>query len=81
MRAPNSSRTDTEKVRGGFHNLFQWEDPHTPGLPLATHVDPSKVNDKISSEAEAEAEVESVVHYLHPHRAGGHTHLCVEYFK
>ena len=37
---------------GIFHTLYQREDPHTPGLPLATHVDPAKVNDEISLEAE-----------------------------
>ena len=46
-------------------------------MPLATHVDQAKVNDKIPSEAE----VESVVRHLHPHRVVGHTHLSTEYFK
>ena len=29
-QAPNPSRTDTEKVRGGFHTLYQMEYPHLP---------------------------------------------------
>ena len=53
------------------------EEPHPPGLHLATHVDPSKVNDEIPSEAE----VEAAVCHLHLHRAGRHTHLHAEHFK
>ena len=66
-----------EKFRGYFHIFYQREDPHHPGLTLATHVNLAKVNDKIPSEAE----VESAVQRLHPHRAGGHTHLRAEHFK
>ena len=51
-QAPNTSRTDMEKVRGYFQTLYQMEEPHTPGLPWATHVDPSKVNKDILLEAE-----------------------------
>ena len=66
-----------EKVRGYFQTLYQKEDPNPHGLPLATHVDPAKVNDDIPSESE----VEAVVRLLRPHRAGGHTHLRTEHFK
>ena len=52
MRAPNPSQMDMEKVRGDFQNLYQREEPHTPGLPLATHVDPSYLNEEISLEVE-----------------------------
>ena len=48
-RAPNPYRTDMEKFSGDFQSLYQREEPHTPGLPLATHVDPDKVNDEIPS--------------------------------
>ena len=44
-QAPKPSQTDMEKVRGDFHNPYKREEPHPPGLPLATHVDPDKVND------------------------------------
>ena len=66
-----------EKFRGDFQTLYQKEEPYTPGLPLATHIDPAKVNYKIPSEAEMEA----VVRCLRPHRAGGHTHLHTKHFK
>ena len=66
-----------KKVRGDFQTLYQREDPHPPSLPLSTHIDPSKVNDKIPSYAEVEAKVQR----LRLHRAGGHTHLCAEQFK
>ena len=51
------------KFRGDYHTLYQREEPHPPGLPLDTQVDPAKVNDDTPSEAEteAEAEVESVL--------------------
>ena len=48
-----------------------------PGIPLATRVEPSKMNDKVPSEAE----VEAAVRRLCPHRVGGKTHLCAEHFK
>ena len=47
-----ASRTDMEKVRGEFQTLYQREEPHPPGIPLSTHVEPDKVNDEIPSEAE-----------------------------
>ena len=50
-RAPNHSWTDIEKVRGDFQNLYHREDPHTPGLPLATHAYPSKMNDEVPLES------------------------------
>ena len=55
----------------------------TPGLPLATHADPAKVNNKIPSEVEVEVEVEveAVVLRLRPHRMGVHNHLRAEHFK
>ena len=46
-RAPNPSQTDMENVRGYFQTLYQREEPHPPGLPLAKHVDPDKLNDNI----------------------------------
>ena len=48
-------------------------------MPLATHVDQAKVNDKIPSETEVE--VEAAVHRLRLHRAGGNMHLRTEHFK
>ena len=66
-----------DKVRGEFHNIYQREEPHTPGLPLETHVEPAKVNEVIP----LEAEVEAAVIRLLPHREGRHTHLCAEHFK
>ena len=46
-RAPNPSWTDTEKVREDLQTLYQREEPNPPGLTLATHVNPAKVNDNI----------------------------------
>ena len=66
-----------EKVGGDFQNFYQREEPHPPGLPLATHTDLAKVNDDIP----LEAEVEAAVSRLRPHKAGRHTHLCAEHFK
>ena len=60
-----------EKVRGILHTLYQREDPNPPGLPVETHVDPVKVNEKIPSEAEVEAEVRC----LRPHMAVRYTQL------
>ena len=48
-RAPNPSETDMEKVRGDSQTVYQREEPHTPGPPLAIHINPSKVNNKIPS--------------------------------
>ena len=45
--APNPSCTDMEKVGEDFQTLYHKEEPHTPGLPLATHVNPYKVNNEI----------------------------------
>ena len=55
VRATNPSQTDMEKVRGYFQTLYQRGEPHPPGLPLDTHVDPAKVNEEIPSEVEVEA--------------------------
>ena len=71
------SRTIMENVGGYFQTLYQMEEPHAPGLLLSTHVNPAEVNDKISSEVEAE----TVVLRLGLHRVGGHTHLCAEKFN
>ena len=54
-----------------------WKYHHVVGLPLATNVYPSMVNNEISSKAE----VEIVIRRLRPHRVDGHTHLRVEHFK
>ena len=56
-RAPNPPQTDTEKLRGDFQTLYQQEEPHPPGLPLATHVDPAQMNNATPSEAEVEISV------------------------
>ena len=50
-RAPNPSQIDMKKFRGDFQTLYQREDLHPPGLPLATHADPDKVNYEVPSEA------------------------------
>ena len=68
-----------EKVSGYFQTLYQREEPHTPGLPLAKHVHPVNFNKDISSEAEAE--VEAAVQCLRPYKVGGHTHLRAEHFN
>ena len=57
--------------------ILQREETTSPGLPLATHVNPAKVKNKIPYEEEVEAEVRQ----LHPYRAGGHIHLRAEHFK
>ena len=75
--APNPSRTDMHNFRGYFQALYQREETHTPGLPLATHVDPDQVNYEIPSEAE----VEAAVRCLCPYRAGRHTQIRTEHFK
>ena len=77
VRAPNPSRTNMEKFRGDFQTLYQSEEPHPPGIPLATHMDPVQLNDETPSEAEVEAAVRRVC----PLKAGKHTHLCSENFK
>ena len=56
-RVPNPYRTDMEKVRGDFQTFYQREEPHIPGQPLATHIDPEKVKYEIPLEAEVEAVV------------------------
>ena len=61
-----------EKVRGDFQTLYQREEPHPPGLPLATHVEPVQVNDVTPLEAEVETEFRR----LHPLKSGRHAHLC-----
>ena len=66
-----------KKVGGDYQTLYQREEPHPLGLPLATHADPSKVNNEIPSEAEMEASVRR----LRLHREGGHTRICAEHFK
>ena len=66
-----------ENVRGDFQTLYQQEDPHPPGIPLETHVEPVQVNNATPSEAE----METVVRILRPLKAGGHTHLRAEHFK
>ena len=76
-QALNPSWTDTEKVRGDFNTLYQVDESHPPGLPLATHINPDKVNDDIPLAAEVEAAVQCLI----PHRAGVHTHLCADHFK
>ena len=76
-RATNPSLTDMEKFGGEFQTLYQREEPHPPGLQLATHVDPSKVNDAIP----LKAEVEAVVSCICPQKSGRHTHLHAENFK
>ena len=76
-RAPNPYQIDMEKSRGGFQNIYQWEDLHPPVLPLATHVDPVQVNDVTLSEAE----VKAVVFHLRPLKSGVHTHLCANHYK
>ena len=76
-RAPNPSRTNMEKVRGDLQTLYQMEEPHPPGIPLAKHVDPVQVNDTNP----LEAEVEEAVICLRLRKAGGNNHLRAEYFK
>ena len=70
-RDPNTSWTDMEKVRGDFQTLYQREEPHSPGLPLATHVYPDKVNEKIPPKEE----VEVAVRQLRSQRVGRHSNL------
>ena len=70
-----------EKFRGDFQTLYQMKEPHPHGMPLETHVDPSKVNDEIPLEAEAEAEVEAALRRLRSNRAGIHTHVRAEHFR
>ena len=72
VRAPNPSRTDMETFRGGYRLSIRGR-----SLPLATHVDPAEVNDKIP----LEAEVESVIGRLRPHSKGGHTHIHADHFE
>ena len=66
-----------EKVRGYLQTLYQREETHPPDMPLATHVDPAKVNNRVP----LDAEVYAAVQLLCLHRAGGYTHLCSEHFK
>ena len=64
---PNPYRSDTEKVMGA--------EPHPPGIPLETHVDPLQVN----NDTPLEAEVEAVVCCMHLFKSGGHTHRRAEH--
>ena len=66
-----------EKFRRYFQNLYQREEPNTPGLPLETHVNPAKVSDNIPSEAD----VEAAVSRLRPHRMVRNTRLHAKQFK
>ena len=66
-----------EKVRRDLQTLYHREDPHPLVLPLPTHVNPAKVNDKI----QLETDVELAVQRLRLHRKGGHTHLRADNFK
>ena len=50
-RVPNPSQTHMEKVRGDFHTLYQREEPHTPGIPMKTHVDLLQENNFTTAEA------------------------------
>ena len=42
--APNPSRTDMKKVRKNLRTLYKRDKPHTPGIPLATHIYPFQVD-------------------------------------
>ena len=66
-----------DKFRGGFHILYQREEPHNHGLSLAIHVDTVQLNDENPSKAEVEAAVSN----LFPLNTDRHTHLHVEHFK
>ena len=44
VRATNPSQTYMEKVRWDLQTLYHMDEPHPPGLPLATHVNQSKVS-------------------------------------
>ena len=76
-RAPNPSRADMKKVAEDLRTLYQKEEPHPPGIPLATHVDNLRVNDATP----LEDEVDTVFFRLHPFKAGGHAHIREEHFK
>ena len=49
---PNPSWTNIKEVRGDFQIIYQREEPHTPVIPLATHLDPVQVNYATPSDAE-----------------------------
>ena len=66
-----------DKFRGNFQTLYHREDQHSPDIPLATHLDPAQINDKIALEAGMEA----AVCRLRPHRAGGYISLRMDHFK
>ena len=61
-----------DKVSGYFHTFYQIEDTHNPGMTLAKHLAPSKVNDATPSEAE----MKEAVRLLRQHTMGRHTHFC-----
>ena len=42
---PKPSQTNMEKFRGEFKTLYHREEQNTPGIPLATHMEPFQVND------------------------------------
>ena len=66
-----------EKVMGDFYTLYHREDPHSPGISLATHVGLIKLSDVAPSEAYAEAAVWCLRHF----KSGGPTHLRAEHLK
>ena len=73
--APNPSQVNMDKVMGDFRILYQKEEPHHPGQPLATHVYHFQVNDDTPLVAEA------VVRHLQSFKVGVNAHLHVEYLK
>ena len=67
------------KVTNYYTTLYQREYPDPPGRLLSTHIEPFQINDKVPSEAEAEAE--AAVRRFRPHNADVHTHLRAGHFK
>ena len=65
------------EVTKDFATLYQRYYPDPLCRPLDTHIDPFQIIDEVPTESE----VEEAVRHLRPHKAGSHTHLCVEHFK
>ena len=76
-RAPNPYWTNMEKVRGDFQTIYEREEPHPPGTPLETHMDPVQVNNATHVDAEVETEVSRLLFF----KERGHTYLRAEHFK
>ena len=77
VRQPNPSQVELEKVYRYYTELHHWEETSPSGIPVATDINPFKIDNGVLTEVEVEKEV----HHLRVNRAGTHTHLRGDNFK